>query len=154
MAEAYPELRASENFQNLQNELAETENWIAVSRQIYNDGLTYNNKVQQIPTNIVASMTGFEIGVLRGRARSGGSPDRRFLTWVGSPEPDRRPARRRTGDGAAKSFWMSEADVEIVVNDDGSLSITESLTYDFDGDFSGPTGTSRFVRARPSATCP
>ena len=32
---------------------------------------------------------------------------------------------------------MSEADVEIVVNDDGLLSITESLTYDFDGDFSG-----------------
>jgi LemA protein len=62
VAEAYPELRASENFQNLQNELAETENRIAVSRQIYNDTvLTYNNKVQQIPTNIVAGMTGFKI---------------------------------------------------------------------------------------------
>jgi len=60
VAEAYPELRASENFQNLQNELAETENRIALSRQIYNDTvLTYNNRVQQIPTNIVASMTGF-----------------------------------------------------------------------------------------------
>ena len=32
---------------------------------------------------------------------------------------------------------MSEADVEIVVNEDGSLSVVESLTYDFDGDFSG-----------------
>jgi LemA protein len=62
VAEAYPELRASENFQNLQNELAETENKIAVSRQIYNDSvLTYNNKVQQIPTNIVAGMTGFDV---------------------------------------------------------------------------------------------
>jgi LemA protein len=61
VAEAYPELRATENFQNLQNELAETENKIAVSRQIYNDTvLTYNNKVQQIPTNIVAGMTGFD----------------------------------------------------------------------------------------------
>ena len=61
LTQAYPELRATENFQNLQNELAETENKIAVSRQIYNDTvLTYNNKVQQIPTNIVASMTGFE----------------------------------------------------------------------------------------------
>jgi len=61
VAEAYPELRASENFQNLQNELAETENRIAVSRQIYNDTvLTYNNRVQQIPTNIVAGMTGFK----------------------------------------------------------------------------------------------
>lgn len=62
VAEDYPELRASENFQNLQAELAETENKIAVSRQIYNDTvLTYNNKVQQIPTNIVASMTGFKV---------------------------------------------------------------------------------------------
>lgn len=61
VAEAYPELRASENFQNLQNELAETENKIAVSRQIYNDTvLTYNNKVQQVPTNIVAGLFGFD----------------------------------------------------------------------------------------------
>jgi LemA protein len=61
VAEAYPELRATENFQNLQGQLAETENKIAVSRQIYNDTvLTYNNKVQQIPTNIVAAMTGFK----------------------------------------------------------------------------------------------
>lgn len=61
VAEAYPELRATENFQQLQGELAETENKIAVSRQIYNDTvLTYNNKVQQIPTNLVAAMTGFK----------------------------------------------------------------------------------------------
>lgn len=60
VAEAYPELRASENFQGLQTELSETENRIAVSRQIYNDTvLTFNNKVQQVPTNIVASMFGF-----------------------------------------------------------------------------------------------
>ena len=61
VAEAYPELRASENFQGLQAELSETENRIAVSRQIYNDTvLTYNNKVQQVPTNIVAGMFGFD----------------------------------------------------------------------------------------------
>lgn len=61
VAEDYPELRATENFQNLQEELAETEDKIAVSRQIYNDTvLTYNNKVQQIPTNLVAAATGFE----------------------------------------------------------------------------------------------
>ncbi|HUF15450.1 MAG TPA: LemA family protein [Acidimicrobiia bacterium] len=60
VAEAYPELRASDNFQGLQNELSETENRIAVSRQIYNDTvLTYNNRVQQVPTNLVASMFGF-----------------------------------------------------------------------------------------------
>ena len=61
VAEDYPELRATENFQNLQDELAEAEDKIAVSRQIYNDTvLTYNNKVQQIPTNLVAAATGFE----------------------------------------------------------------------------------------------
>lgn len=61
VAEDYPELRASENFQNLQEELSETEDKIAVSRQIYNDTvLTYNNKVQQVPTNIVAGMFNFD----------------------------------------------------------------------------------------------
>lgn len=61
LAEAYPELRATENFQQLQTELSETENRIAVSRQIYNDTvLSYNNRVQQVPTNIVASMFGFD----------------------------------------------------------------------------------------------
>jgi LemA protein len=62
VAEAYPELRASENFQGLQTELAETENKIAVSRQIYNDTvLTFNNTVQQVPTNLVAGIFGFKI---------------------------------------------------------------------------------------------
>ncbi|MFQ5522375.1 MAG: LemA family protein [Acidimicrobiia bacterium] len=61
VAEDYPELRASENFSQLQEELSETENKIAISRQIYNDTvLTYNNRVQQVPTNIVASLTGFK----------------------------------------------------------------------------------------------
>jgi len=61
VSEDYPELRASENFASLQEDLEETENKIAVSRQIYNDTvLTYNNKVQQIPTNIVASMFNFD----------------------------------------------------------------------------------------------
>jgi LemA protein len=61
VAEAYPELRASENFAQLQTELSETENKIAVSRQIYNDTvLTYNNRVQQIPSSLVAALTGFK----------------------------------------------------------------------------------------------
>ena len=48
----YPELRASENFQRLQAELSDTENKIAVSRQIYNDAvLTFNNSVQVAPAN-------------------------------------------------------------------------------------------------------
>ena len=62
VAEAYPALRATENFQQLQAELAETENKIAISRQVYNDTvLTYNNAVQQVPTNIVAGIFNFEL---------------------------------------------------------------------------------------------
>jgi len=61
VAEAYPELRASENFASLQADLSETENRIAVSRQIYNDTvLTYNNTVQTIPSNVIARIAGFD----------------------------------------------------------------------------------------------
>jgi LemA protein len=60
LAEAYPELRASENFQGLQAELSDTENKIAVARQIYNDAvLTYNNAVQVAPGNIIAGIFNF-----------------------------------------------------------------------------------------------
>ena len=60
LAEAYPDLKASTNFSQLQAELSETENKISISRQIYNDTvLTYNNQVQMVPSNIVASLTGF-----------------------------------------------------------------------------------------------
>jgi LemA protein len=60
LAEAYPDLKANENFQQLQSQLSETEDKIAISRQIYNDTvLTYNNKVQTIPSSLVAGVTGF-----------------------------------------------------------------------------------------------
>ncbi len=61
VAEAYPQLRATENFQQLQAQLAETEDKIQVSRQVYNDTtLTYNNAIQTVPTNIVAGMFNFQ----------------------------------------------------------------------------------------------
>jgi LemA protein len=61
VAEAYPELRATENFQQLQAELAETENKIQVARQVYNDTvLSYDNARQTVPTNLIAGMFGFE----------------------------------------------------------------------------------------------
>jgi LemA protein len=60
VVEAYPELQADENFRQLQGELAETENRIAVSRQVYNDTvLTYNNTVQTVPGALVAGPFGF-----------------------------------------------------------------------------------------------
>ena len=61
VAEAYPELRASENFRQLQSQLAETEDKIRVARQVYNDSvLTYENARQTVPTNVVAGLFGFE----------------------------------------------------------------------------------------------
>ncbi len=60
VAEAYPELRASENFQQLQSQLEETEDKIRVARQVYNDSvLTYENARETVPTNLVAAMFGF-----------------------------------------------------------------------------------------------
>jgi LemA protein len=60
VAENYPELKASQNFQDLQNKLSETEDKIAYSRQFYNDTvLMYNNKCQMFPSNIVASLFHF-----------------------------------------------------------------------------------------------
>jgi LemA protein len=61
VSEDYPELRASENFQALQSQLEETENKIQVSRQVYNDTvLTYENARETVPSNMVASLFGFE----------------------------------------------------------------------------------------------
>jgi LemA protein len=60
VAEAYPELQADENFRQLQTELAETENRIAVSRQVYNDSvLTFNNAIQTFPGVVLAGPFGF-----------------------------------------------------------------------------------------------
>lgn len=59
--EAYPDLKASQNFSQLQEELANTENLISFARQNYNDRvLEYNNKVQTVPSNIIAGMFGFK----------------------------------------------------------------------------------------------
>ena len=73
VAEAYPELQADENFRQLQTELAETENKVAVSRQVYNDTvLTYNNAIQTVPGVFFAGPIGFtkrEFFELEGEAR-------------------------------------------------------------------------------------
>ena len=61
VAEAYPDLKANQNFMDLQNELSETEDKIAYSRQFYNDTvLKYNNLCEQFPSNIVANIFHFE----------------------------------------------------------------------------------------------
>lgn len=60
VAEAYPDLKANQNFESLQNELTETEDKISYSRQFYNDTVTrYNAKLELFPSNIIAGMFHF-----------------------------------------------------------------------------------------------
>ena len=61
LSESYPDLKANENFQQLQKELTETEDKIQYARQFYNDVvMKYNNKVEMIPSNIIANIFGFK----------------------------------------------------------------------------------------------
>lgn len=61
VAENYPQLRASENFQQLQAELTDTEDKIMAARRFFNGAVReLNTKVEQVPTNIVAGMFGFK----------------------------------------------------------------------------------------------
>ncbi len=61
VAEAYPQLRATENFQQLQGELVDTEDKIQASRRFYNGAVRdLNTKIQAFPSNLVASMFGFK----------------------------------------------------------------------------------------------
>ncbi len=60
LAEQYPDLKANENFINLQNQLTETEDKIQYSRQFYNDEvMKYNNKIEMFPSNIIANLFHF-----------------------------------------------------------------------------------------------
>ena len=61
VSENYPDLKANQNFTELQEELRNTENKISFSRQFYNDSVTmYNTKLEVVPSNIFASMFGFK----------------------------------------------------------------------------------------------
>ena len=61
LSEAYPDLKANENFLSLQNDLKDTEDKITYARQFYNDSaMSYNNLIQMFPSNIVANMFGFK----------------------------------------------------------------------------------------------
>ncbi|MDH7476614.1 MAG: LemA family protein [Microgenomates group bacterium] len=61
VAEAYPELKASSNFQDLQRQLEDTEDKIAYSRQFYNSNvLDYNTRIKVFPTNLIANWFNFK----------------------------------------------------------------------------------------------
>lgn len=60
LAEAYPDLKANQNFLDLQNQLNETENKISYARKFYNDtALQLNNKIEMFPSNIIAKLFKF-----------------------------------------------------------------------------------------------
>ncbi len=60
VAESYPDLKANQNFMQLQEELTGTENKVSASRQYYNDMTTdYNTKIQSFPSNMIAGMFNF-----------------------------------------------------------------------------------------------
>ena len=60
VAEAYPDLKANQNFLDLQGQLRDTEDKIAISRQVYNDTvLTFNNAIQVFPAVLLAGALGF-----------------------------------------------------------------------------------------------
>ncbi len=60
VSEAYPELKANQNFMKLQDELSDTENKVQASRRFYNGNVRdLNTKIQVFPTNLIASMLGF-----------------------------------------------------------------------------------------------
>ena len=62
LSEAYPDLKASENMMQFQEELASTENKVAFSRQAFNDAVMgYNNTAENFPNNIIANTFNFEL---------------------------------------------------------------------------------------------
>lgn len=61
LAEAYPQLKANENFLSLQEELGATENKIGFARQYYNDtAMRYKNRIEVFPSNLIANMFAFQ----------------------------------------------------------------------------------------------
>lgn len=80
MTEAYPDLKANEQYKGLQDELAGTENRIAVARKDYNDAAKeYNVAVKKFPKNIIAGMFGFsQVDYFEAQAGTGSAPQVSF----------------------------------------------------------------------------
>jgi len=90
LSENYPQLKSNENFQRLQDELAGTENRIAVERKRYNDTLQdYNTYVQHFPNNIYAGFSGFKPNEDYFKAAEGSRevPKVNFGTPAAAPNP-------------------------------------------------------------------
>src|SRR3954454_1964029 len=98
LRESYPELKSNENFLRLQDELAGTENRIAVDRRRYNDTLQdYNTYIQQFPHNVFAGWTGFKPNDAYFAASEGSreAPKVNFSTPNAAPQATPAPAPAR-----------------------------------------------------------
>jgi len=96
IAENYPQLKSNENFLRLQDELAGTENRIAVARKRYNEGLQdYNTYVQQFPASVFAGWAGFKPNDAYFKAAEGSRevPKVNFGTPPQTPVPQPAPAK-------------------------------------------------------------
>jgi LemA protein len=94
--ENYPQLKSNENFMRLQDELAGTENRIAVERKRYNDALQdYNTYVQRFPASVFARWAGFKPNDAYFKAAEGSRevPKVNFGTPAQQPAPQPAPAR-------------------------------------------------------------
>jgi LemA protein len=95
IVENYPQLKSNENFMRLQDELAGTENRIAVERKRYNDALQdYNTYIQKFPTNIFAGWAGFKPNEAYFAASEGSRevPKVNFSAPSAVPQPAPQPA--------------------------------------------------------------
>ena len=98
VVENYPQLKSNENFLRLQDELAGTENRIAVERKRYNDTLQdYNTYVQQFPNSLFASLAGFKPNDAYFQASEGSRavPKVNFSNPTTSPQTSPQPAPTR-----------------------------------------------------------
>jgi LemA protein len=96
LVENYPQLKSNENFMRLQDELAGTENRIAVERKRYNDSLQdYNTFVQRFPASLFAGFAGFKVNDAYFKAAEGSrdTPKVNFGTPAEQPAPQPAPAR-------------------------------------------------------------
>jgi LemA protein len=96
IAENYPQLKSNENFLRLQDELAGTENRIAVARKRYNDVLQdYNTYVQQFPASVFAGWAGFKPNDAYFKAAEGSRevPKVNFGTPPQTPAPQPAPTK-------------------------------------------------------------
>jgi LemA protein len=96
LVENYPQLKSNENFMRLQDELAGTENRIAVARKRYNDALQdYNTYIQKFPNNVFAGWAGFKPNDAYFKAAEGSRevPKVNFGTPAPQPAPQPVPTR-------------------------------------------------------------